>query len=836
MKFLKIALSLVLALSLVGCSGGEKNVAVTNSYLAKKLGIEVENADAAVSNQDAIKALLEWTGLSEEALGDYPNDYNAFAESLGILSEDVDLEAQIMSEEFNTMMDVVSKVKDAVSSDKLEPLFINGMAQPIFPYTKGTVKGYTNENSDILRYSVYVETDYDTDGDGKLDLVKAVVQLPKSAAEGDYKAATIYEARPYISGCSDGTPIDELPGEDVGFDMNSLYAKPAARTPEGEMSTLEVASKATQDEWFYFSPYEGITDYEDIDWYDYFLARGYAVVLSAGIGTNGSEGFETCGSDVEIDAFAAIIEWLTGDRVAYTDKENNIEVKADWSNGSVGMTGRSYAGTTQFGLAATGVEGLKTIVPVSGIASWYDYYNCQGANIGDDEQIAGLAMYCAGRYIDKEDWATIDESYGAYLHQLADDMFANGNDYNELAWSNRDYTLGDNFGCSALIVQGLNDYNVRTKQAEMMFNSFKESNLDVKMLLHQGDHITPTHQDTHGPIEDENGELVITDDMWIAEQELMEPGTYTIYDDVAGFSVPIAGHSYDDILNAWYSHYLYGIENGIEEKLPEALVQSNLDENKWVSYDSYISENKAEINVTGEASEVVINADYKAAGLDLDSEADEDDEDAMEHDEFVSKVPSSANAIFETEVEKDLTVKGTIEVDFSAALKHATEGANNNLIINALLVDLDEKPFTLFDKPGYHVDTYTVDGGEGAHWMGSGVTKMDIKNFAPMQRDYKVIAEGWIDLANPASGFASATSSESIVPVVGEYHDYTMFLQPNVYEVPAGHKLAIVITAYDPDTYTPADTDYSFSIKTDSVKAILPVVTDNVSLEATLVK
>ena len=493
------------------------------------------------------------------------------------------------------------------------------------------------------------------------------------------------------------------------------------------------------------------------------------------------------------------------------------------------MTGRSYAGTTQFGLAATGVKGLKTIVPVSGIASWYDYYNCQGVNIGTDEQIAGLAMYCAGRYLDKEDWATIEESYGAYLHQLAKDMFANGNDYNDPAWSNRDYTLGDGFKCSALIVQGLNDYNVRTKQAEMMYNSFKAAGLDVKMLMHQGDHITPTHQDTHAPIPDENGELEITDDMWIAQVGWMEPGTYTIYDDVAGFSIPVAGHSYDDILNAWYCHYLYGLDNGIEEKLPEALVQSNLDENKWVSYDSYASKNKVEITVS-DKEEVTISADYAAAGLDLQND------EAMGHDEFVSKVPSSANVIFQTEVKNDLTIKGTVEVDFSAALAHASEGADNNLIINALLVDLDDEDFTLFDKPGYHVDTYVVEGGEGNHWMGSGVTKMDIKNFAPMQRDYKVIAEGWVDLANPDSGFASATSTGSIVPSVGEYHDYTMFLQPNVYEVTAGHRLAIVITAYDPDTYTPVDRDYSFSVKTDTVKAILPVATDSVALEATMVK
>lgn len=85
-------------------------------------------------------------------------------------------------------------------------------------------------------------------------------------------------------------------------------------------------------------------DYEDLTWYDYYLVRGFAVVECGGLGTKGSEGFETCGSDLEIDAFKCVIEWLNGERVAYTDKTSNIAIEADWSNGKVGMTGRSYAG------------------------------------------------------------------------------------------------------------------------------------------------------------------------------------------------------------------------------------------------------------------------------------------------------------------------------------------------------------------------------------------------------------------------------------------------------------------------------------------------------------
>ena len=235
----------------------------------------------------------------------------------------------------------------------------NGLAQPILTYTDASVTTYTNEGSDIVRFCVYVETDYDTDGDGKLDLVKAVVQLPRAAMEGEYEAAVIYEARPYCAGLTDNTS-----GNASKSYTTSLYKQPASRTKAGTATTAEVAKAANASD-FYF--------YENLDWYDYFLVRGYAVVVSAGPGTKGSEGVETCGTDLEIDAFACVIEWLTGDRVAYTDKTSNIAVEADWCNGQVGMTGRSYAGTTQFGLATTGVEGLETIVPVGGIASWYEY-------------------------------------------------------------------------------------------------------------------------------------------------------------------------------------------------------------------------------------------------------------------------------------------------------------------------------------------------------------------------------------------------------------------------------------------------------------------------------
>ena len=81
------------------------------------------------------------------------------------------------------------------------PVFENGLAQPVFKFTDGkTGEKYDPATSSIVRYCVYVESDYDMDGDGKRDFVKAFIQVPRSAVEGNYKAATLYEARPYCAG------------------------------------------------------------------------------------------------------------------------------------------------------------------------------------------------------------------------------------------------------------------------------------------------------------------------------------------------------------------------------------------------------------------------------------------------------------------------------------------------------------------------------------------------------------------------------------------------------------------------------------------------------------
>ena len=104
-----------------------------------------------------------------------------------------------------------------------------------------------------------METDYDTDADGKPDLVKAIVQLPKAVARGDFKAATILEARPYVAGTLDENYVTleslGLP-TDGSYDMKKLRERPAKRQAVGNSSTVDAAKKAKASDWYYYSPYE----------------------------------------------------------------------------------------------------------------------------------------------------------------------------------------------------------------------------------------------------------------------------------------------------------------------------------------------------------------------------------------------------------------------------------------------------------------------------------------------------------------------------------------------------------------------------------------------------
>ena len=764
---------------------------VTLGELSEVTGQPVAEADVKKEATviDAVNHLLNWASTKENQVGSTDKDRLAFAKSLGMVKEGVEGTAPVT--DLSSMVEVAKKLHTAYRAERKKPLFLNGRAQPVFPFSPGDdIEHYSYDKSDIVRYIVYVETDYDTDGDGKPDLVKTFVQVPKAAVNGDYKAASIFEASPYVTGTTEERTLEGIGLKEGGnFEMAKLYEKPAKRQASKTVTTEEVAKATDPKEWYYVNPRESSDDYthydyENLNWYNYYLVRGYAVVTSSGLGSKGSDGINTTGSDLEVAAYKNIVEWLNGKRKAYSDKTSNHEVKADWSNGNVAMTGLSWAGTTTFGVASTGVEGLKTIVPAAGIASWYDHFNSQGSPLdtGASNDLSWLSVYTSGRILDKEDWDKVKDYYAAYITKLNELQHKDGHNYNE-EYAKRDYTLNAaNLKAAPLIIQGLNDDNVKPKHFELMLEAYKKAGIDPKVLLHQGNHIYPSTR-------------------WSGTE--------------------VAGQAFNDLMNLWYSHYLYGIENGIEN-LPQVTAQDNLDPSKWHRFDKWDTDQAISGRIYSKREEVTVTGDYYGTGNNWTTR----NQDAAFHSSEVA-------ASYAATVDQDTTIKGHIPVHFSAAF---VKGDKNHAHVSATLMDVSDEEFDVvkeeitYDKNGYSTRTLekeTID--ETGYWNGSNLETLPLKRYKTHKVKSVVIARGWMNLANPASRYDSASSSKSIDVKEKEFHDYTMYLQPNLYTVKKGHRLVLSLHTYDPDYIYFAD-PYEVTFKTDSISTTIPTVEASRSL------
>ena len=90
----------------------------------------------------------------------------------------------------------------------------------------------------------------------------------------------------------------------------------------------------------------------------FFAPRGYAVAMMDLRGTGKSGGCLDHLGPKDASDLKTVVEFLA---------------KAPFSNGSVGMVGHSYVGSTPMVAAAQKPVGLKTIVPSAGLASMYDH-------------------------------------------------------------------------------------------------------------------------------------------------------------------------------------------------------------------------------------------------------------------------------------------------------------------------------------------------------------------------------------------------------------------------------------------------------------------------------
>lgn len=380
----------------------------------------------------------------------------------------------------------------------------NGMTQPVY------------DVSAAITERVWVETDVDSDSDGSLDRVAVDVVRPDSVDGRPARYASILTASPYFDCCRDvpNHPVDlpELPQEDLfplvpGGD-DEVAGEPDAVSPQERADLAQAAADAIRDR---------------------YVARGYATVTAQTIGTADSDGCPTIGDDSEVLSVKAVIEWLTGVRTAYD--VNGDEVDATWSTGDVGMMGVSYDGTLPQMVATTGVEGLQTIVPISAISSWYDYYRSNGLVVapggyqGEDTDV--LAKFNVS---DAQQATCADE-----IDRLAKAQGRKTGDYSRF-WQKRDYVRrADGITASVFAVHGLNDTNVKLQHASQLWDKLTKLDVPRKIWLHQFGHGGP-------------------------------PGdtTYTLPDGSTS--------NFDDTVNRWMDYWLYDVDNGVLDE-PRAIVQ-----------------------------------------------------------------------------------------------------------------------------------------------------------------------------------------------------------------------------------------------------------------------
>ncbi len=334
------------------------------------------------------------------------------------------------------------------------PVFVDGQAQVVAAFADSTA---------WIQEDLWVETEFDSDGDGRLDRVHVDVTRPGPTATEGLKVPIVYASSPYFNGT--GTTAPEF-FWDVNQELDGLP------NPRGEMPTITprinrpIMSTSEINRW---------------------VPRGFAVVHSASPGTGLSQGCPTVGGINESLAPKAVIDWLNGRARGFSAPIGGEPVVATWSTGKVGMTGTSYNGTLPVAAATTGVEGLEAIIPIAPNTSYYHYYRSNGLvrNPGGypGEDVDVLFDFIHSGDLEKRPYciATVREGEMAAKDRVT-------GDYNEF-WAGRDYLNAmDGFHAALLMSHGFNDWNVMPEHSWRIAEAAKAKGLPVQIYYHQDGH------------------------------------------------------------------------------------------------------------------------------------------------------------------------------------------------------------------------------------------------------------------------------------------------------------------------------------------------------------
>ena len=213
------------------------------------------------------------------------------------------------------------------------------------------------------------------------------------------------------------------------------------------------------------------------------LPHGFAFAQVSVTGTGSSNHCMDLMGFAEQEGINAAVEWLG---------------TQDWSNGNVGMIGKSYDGSTPWQAAMYGNEYLKTIVPISGLIGVRELMWKNGSSEARAPFMHNVVYGSYGYEADKEeqnlqnacpDYA-LSSLYGAEAYTFGGSEFSG-------YWEER-YFLDrvlENYRGSVYIVQGFHDWNVDPHMAVPVINTLLDTGIEAKVLMGQWDHDYPDRPD-----------------------------------------------------------------------------------------------------------------------------------------------------------------------------------------------------------------------------------------------------------------------------------------------------------------------------------------------------
>ena len=574
------------------------------------------------------------------------------------------------------------------------PVFENGMAQ--------VVKAFSDESA-WIREEVWVETEFDSDGDGALDRVHAaVVRQAQTETEG-LQVPVIYGSSPYYAGTAGLA--------DLFWDVRH-----------------EVGQEPPEKEKFDgFKPriQPGISNGYVADW----LPRGFAVVHSESPGTGLSQGCPTVGGMNESLAPKAVIDWLNGRAKAYTAPVGGEEIAAGWSTGNVGMTGTSYNGTLPLAAATTGVDGLKAIIPVAPNTSYWHYYRTNGlvrhpgGYLGEDIDV--LYDFIHSQESDRRDYCNATIRDGEYV----EGMDRATGDYNDF-WAGRDYlNVIDNVKAATLMAHAFNDWNVMPEHSVRIVEAL-EGQVPVQMYYHQGGHGGPP---------------------------------------------PL------DMMNKWFTRFLYDVENGVENDPKAWIVREGDERLEPTPYADYPHPESEGVRL------FPIKGGQNTAALSLEQSPSQGVESLVDNVSFDGRSLATAEYTNHRLLYVTPALSQDVHISGTATMKVRLAASKPAVNFSVWLVSL---PWT-----------------EGRRARGG------------------IITRGWFDPQNAES----MTESMPLTP--GEFVEFEFDLQPDDQVIPAGQKIGLMIMSSDRDfTLWPAP-GAELQVDLDATSIEIPIVGGRAALE-----